>query len=138
MPIDYVIDHDRRLVLARGHGTLTHEDVFGYQREVWSRPEVNGYNELVDMSQVVHIALQSVEGVRELANLSAGMDARSSASKFAIVAPVTKAPPQSGGNLKSSSSQFRATCPAVLPLFPAISLSFSIMGSTFLRLGSVK
>ena len=91
MPIDYLIDHDRRLVLAKGRGTLTHEDVFGYQREVWSRAEVNGYNELVDMSQVVQIALQSVERVRELAKLSAGMDAHSSASKFAIVAPTAEA-----------------------------------------------
>jgi hypothetical protein len=31
MSINYVIDHERRLVTAKGHGTLTHEDVFGYQ-----------------------------------------------------------------------------------------------------------
>src|SRR6185437_11140411 len=36
--------------------------------------------------------------------------AAASAEKFAIVAPVTKAPPQSGGNLKRSSSQRKATC----------------------------
>jgi hypothetical protein len=91
MPIEYVIDHKRRLVAAKGRGTLTHEDVFGYQRDVWSRPEVNGYNELVDMSQVAQIALQSVEHVRELAELSAGMDSRSSSSRFAIVAPTGEA-----------------------------------------------
>ena len=91
MPIDYVIDHERRLVTAKGHGTLSHEDVIGYQKDVWSRQDVNGYNELVDMSNVVRIALQSIERMRELANLSAGMDARSSASRFAIVAPTGEA-----------------------------------------------
>ncbi len=30
MPIDYVIDHEQRLVMAKEHGTLTHEDVTGY------------------------------------------------------------------------------------------------------------
>jgi hypothetical protein len=34
MPIESEIDHERRLVTARGRGTLTHEDVFGYQRDV--------------------------------------------------------------------------------------------------------
>lgn len=52
---------------------------------------MNGYNELVDTSQVKYIALQSIERVRELAKLSAGMDARSSAPRFAIVAPTGEA-----------------------------------------------
>ena len=86
MPIEYTIDHERRLVIAKANGTLTDQDVFGYQQEVWSRPEVDGYNELVDMSQVDSIDLPSVDRVRELANLSAGMDNRSSAARFAIVA----------------------------------------------------
>ena len=38
MPIEYWIDHERRLVMAKGHGTLTHEDVLGYQRDIRSRP----------------------------------------------------------------------------------------------------
>jgi hypothetical protein len=87
MPIEYWIDHERRLVMAKGHGTLSHEDIFGYQRDVWSLPELVGYDELMDMSHVEHIALPSTERVRELARLSAGMDARSSSSRFAIVAP---------------------------------------------------
>jgi hypothetical protein len=87
MPIEYCIDHERRLVMAKGHGILTHEDILGYQRDVWSSPALAGYDELMDMSHVKHIALLSTERVRELARLSAGMDARSSASRFAIVAP---------------------------------------------------
>jgi hypothetical protein len=87
MPIEYRIDHDRRLVLAAGRGTVTDDDVFGYQREVWSRPDVAGYDEFVDMSRVAEIAVPSVDRVRQLAALSAGMDAPDTASKFAVLAP---------------------------------------------------
>jgi hypothetical protein len=87
MPIKYWVDDRRRLVMAKGDGTLTDEDVFGYQRDVGSRPELAGYDELVDMSQVQHTALPSVERLRELAKLSAGMDTRSSESRFVMVAP---------------------------------------------------
>ena len=87
IPIEYRIDHERRLVLASGCGTLTDQDVFGYQREVWSRPDVVGYKELIDMSEVDHIALPSANRVRDLAQLSAGMDQGSAGSKSAIVAP---------------------------------------------------
>jgi hypothetical protein len=87
VPIEYRIVHERRLVLARGHGTLTDQDIFGYQRDVWSLPEVAGYDELVDMTQVEEIALPSTERVRALASLSASMDDSSKTSRFAIVAP---------------------------------------------------
>jgi hypothetical protein len=87
MPIEYRIDHERRLVIAEGSGTMTDEDVFGYQRNVWSRPEIAGYDELIDMRRVEQIALPSNERMQELAGLSAGMDPRSSSSRFAIVAP---------------------------------------------------
>ena len=87
MPIAYQIDHDRRLVVARGQGILTDEDVFGYQRDVWSRQDVQGYSELVDMSAVEQIDGASVDRMRQLASLSASMDAASSPSRFAIVAP---------------------------------------------------
>ena len=87
MPIEFSIDHEKRLVRAKGSGTLSDEDVFSYQRDVWSRPEVAGYHELMDMSEVRQIALPSMDRVRDLAKLSASMDAEKAASKFAIVAP---------------------------------------------------
>ena len=87
MPITYTIDHARRLVVAEAHGTLTDDETFGYQREVWSRADVAGYNELVDMTHVTYIALPSSERVRDLARYSASMDAEEPASKMAIVAP---------------------------------------------------
>src|SRR5262249_11384908 len=62
---------------------------FGYQREVWSRPDVRGYDELVDMTAVEEIEQPSAARIRELASLAAGMDAPDVPSKFAIVAPAT-------------------------------------------------
>ena len=86
MPITYQIDHARRLVNARAHGLLTDEDVFHYQREVWGRPDVVGYNEIIDVSNVSGIETESVDRIRQLAELSAHMDPTSVLSKFAIVA----------------------------------------------------
>jgi len=86
MPIDYEIDSEQRLVTARGRDTLTHEDILCYQLGVWSRPDVAGYDELIDMTGVAAIVLPSIEEVPKLANLSALMDTPSSATRLAIVA----------------------------------------------------
>ncbi len=86
MPIDYHIDHDRRLVLARGHGRLVDQDVFGYQHEVWSRPDVRWYDELVDMIGVEHIEVPSTDRLKQLVDLASGMDLPGAPTKFAIVA----------------------------------------------------
>lgn len=86
MPIDYRVEHERRLVLAEGRGAVTADDIFAYQREVWSRADVNGYDELVDMTGVDAIVEPSSDGMRRLAELSAQMDPPSSGTKFAIVA----------------------------------------------------
>ena len=74
MPIDYGIDRERRLVVAAPFGVMTDEDTFGYQRDVWSLPEVAGFDELIDMSAVESIALPSAKRVEDLARLSAQMD----------------------------------------------------------------
>jgi hypothetical protein len=87
VPIDYRIDEERRLVLARVRGDVTEADLFTYQREVWSRPEVAGFNELVDMSGVGRIVAPSIDRVLELSSVSAAMDAAQEKSRFAIVAP---------------------------------------------------
>jgi hypothetical protein len=87
MPIEHEVDHKRRLVIAKGRGVLTDQDVFEYQRGVWSRPEVAGYDELIDMSDVGEIELPSLQRVRDLAQLSASMDPAGAPSRLAIVAP---------------------------------------------------
>ncbi|HEX7077218.1 MAG TPA: hypothetical protein VF363_02220 [Candidatus Eisenbacteria bacterium] len=88
MPIEYHIDHSRRLVVARGRGTVTSPDIFGYQREVWSRADVVGYDELVDMSDVAEIVAGNPVGdnLRALAAESASTDPEGIPTKFAIVA----------------------------------------------------
>jgi hypothetical protein len=86
MPIEFTIDHARRLVTATARGMLSGQDVFGYQRTVWSRADVQGYNELLDMRAVEGIDLPSVDNLRALAQLSASMDIPATSSKFAIVA----------------------------------------------------
>ncbi len=87
MAIEHRIDIEQRLVVAKVHGTLTGPEVFTYQREVWSRSEVAGFDELIDMSDVEHIDLPSIDRVRQLARYSAQMDPAGPASKLAIVAP---------------------------------------------------
>ena len=87
MPLDYRIDPERRLVFTRGSGTLEDHEIFDYQYKVWSKPEVAGFDELVDMSSVTQIMLPSIERVRELAELAARMGRDSPRSRMAIVAP---------------------------------------------------
>jgi len=75
-----------RLVIARGNGRLTDRDVFGYQREVWSRTDVGGYNEVVG-----HEGRRAHRGADDGADQGARQPGRrhgspGSASKFAIVA----------------------------------------------------
>ena len=57
MPIEHEINHEHRLVVAKGRGILTNRDVLEYQHGVWSRPELAGYNELIDMTGVERIDL---------------------------------------------------------------------------------
>ena len=91
MPIEFKVDAQRRLVTVRIHGTLTDDEIFGYQRETWARPEIAGFDELVDMNDVEHIAVPSATRVRDLAELSAGMDVPTMPSKLAIVAATSLA-----------------------------------------------
>ena len=86
MPITYKIYHNQHLVVASCRGHLTGDEFFEYQQTAWSRPEISGYNELVDLSEVDEIVAPNVTRLRQLADLSASMDAPGKASRFAIVA----------------------------------------------------
>lgn len=89
MPIQYRIDNEKRRVIATATGVLTEADIFAYQRNVWGRPEVAGFDQIIDTTAVEHIdaPAPSADGMRELAALAAGMDDPARRSKFAIVAP---------------------------------------------------
>jgi len=86
MPIAYRVNHDARVVVVAAHGILTDADVFGYQQDVWSRRDVIGYDELIDMGGATAIAVPSVDRVRDLAQLAADMDTDATRSRLAIVA----------------------------------------------------
>jgi hypothetical protein len=89
MPIQPQIDHGLRLVIARLEGVVTVKEVFAYQTEIWSRPDVMGYNELVDMRNVTNIEMPSPnrDQMKHLAWLAATMDKSATPTKFAILAP---------------------------------------------------
>jgi hypothetical protein len=87
VPLTYRIDPERRLVVTQGRGILKDQEVFGYQQEVWSRSDVAGFDELVDMTAVTQILLPSLDRVRDLAELAAEMGRGAPRSKMAIVAP---------------------------------------------------
>jgi hypothetical protein len=87
MPIVTRIEPERRIVVARAYGTLTDEEIFAYQREAWSRGDVAGFDELVDVSGVERVALPSADRVRDLAALAADMDRPAAVAKLAIAAP---------------------------------------------------
>jgi hypothetical protein len=86
MPIAYRVDHDARVVVAVGYGIVTDADVFEYQRTVWSRSDVGGFDELIDMTPVTRIEGSSPERVRELAQVAASMDSPASQSRLAVIA----------------------------------------------------
>lgn len=86
MPIGVRIDSVLRIVFATPQGTFTPEDLLGYQREVWSRPEVKGFNELVDMRAVERVEYGSPWKVREMAAAAVEMDEPALPTNLAIVA----------------------------------------------------
>ena len=86
MPIDVQIEAAPRIVIATPRGTMTHRDMMEYQKSVWTRPEVAGFHEIVDMTKVEKVDFVSPEWVREITSLAAGMDAPGQRTRMAIVA----------------------------------------------------
>lgn len=86
MPLAYRIDHEGRLIVAAGYGTVSDEDIFEYHRQIAGRKETAGYDELVDVTRVNDIALPSTDRVNLLAREAAATDAVRGSSKLAIVA----------------------------------------------------
>lgn len=86
MPILYEIDRQRRLVTASPHGRVSDAEMFKYQREVWSRPDVQGFDELIDLGKVTEIEFISASRVMDLAELAGQMDTSGLHSRLAIVA----------------------------------------------------
>lgn len=87
MPLEYRIDLERRVVFATASAILSDEDVFAYQRAVWNRSDLAGFDEVVDLSPVQDLRVSSRDRIRELAELASAMDRPGVKSRLAIVAP---------------------------------------------------
>jgi len=85
MAIEYGIDAGHRLLLMKGHGILTVEDILGYLRDVLARPEVAGCNELLELNDVQEVVLTTMGKMQLFAQLAKGLGT-ASATKLAIVA----------------------------------------------------
>lgn len=87
VPLNYRIDVGRRLIVAWAEGPITARCLFDYQTTVWSRPEVAGFLELLDMTQAGTVVAPTPAEMRELANLAARMSATVPTGRTAVVAP---------------------------------------------------
>jgi hypothetical protein len=87
MPLVFRVDHEARVIVAAGYGTLTDGEVLGYHRQISALSETIGYDELIDMTDVTNVSMPSSDWVRELVVVTAGKDAARGPSKLAIVAP---------------------------------------------------
>lgn len=86
MPVTYEIDTDRRLVLARGTGLLRSSEIVRYMNEVWTNPEVVGFDAVFDLTNVEDIEFQSSDAVRGVAEVAARTDSPDTQARLAIVA----------------------------------------------------
>lgn len=87
MPLEYRIDRDRRVVFATATRTLSDQEIFAYQREVWSDEGLTGYDEVVDLGPVEDLVVSSGDRVRAFAELASAMDVPGVRSRLVIVAP---------------------------------------------------
>lgn len=87
MPIAYQANLAKRRILAEATGAVGSQDLFAYQKDVGTRPEWAGYDELLDVSRVDRLLDIRLDNLKALANFAAGMDKPDLPSKFAIVAP---------------------------------------------------
>jgi len=86
MPLRVRVYPEHRLVLAAGVGKVTDADMFQYQHEIWTRREVAGFDEIVDMTLAEDFDRPTPERLQELADLSAGQDPPTMSPRLAIVA----------------------------------------------------
>jgi hypothetical protein len=87
MPLRIRVFAEQHLVLATGHGKVTDDDIFRYQHEFWTRRDVAGFDEIVDMTQAEDFDIPTPERLQELAEVAAGLDPPTMSPRLAIVAP---------------------------------------------------
>jgi hypothetical protein len=68
MPVDYLIDHNHKVLVVKGRGLVVGKDLSAYER-IAARPETAGYNVLIDLSRVEEIEQPSEDQIRNMAGL---------------------------------------------------------------------
>ena len=87
MPISYHAEPAQHRIVAEASGAIGQQDLFAYQKDVGTRPEWAGFNELFDVSRVDSLLDIRIDNLKAVADLAASMDKPDLPSKFAIVAP---------------------------------------------------
>ena len=87
MPISYQTDPGKRRIVAEASGAIGQQELFAYQKDVGTRPEWAGFDEIFDVSHVDSLLDIRIDNLKALADLAASMDTPGLPSKFAIVAP---------------------------------------------------
>jgi hypothetical protein len=86
VPIKFHIDRDRRLVFGRLVGRVTVQEMFDYSHEVWVRPEVAGFDEVVETGGTNEIETPTPAALRTLAARSAVLAGTVPRGRLVIVA----------------------------------------------------
>lgn len=86
MPISVEIFDDLKLVIARVTGVMTGEEMMNYQLETWSKRQIVGYDEIVDVAAVEGFNYEGPSKIKEVTHISARMDWANFSRKMAIVA----------------------------------------------------
>lgn len=86
MPIKFHIDRDRRIVFGRLVGKVTVPEMFEYSHDVWARPEVVGFDEVIDTNGTNEIEVATPTVLRSLAAKSVALSAAVPRGRLAIVA----------------------------------------------------
>lgn len=87
MPIRYQVNAERRLILAVASESIGERDLIGYQQDIGTRPELAGFDELIDLSLVDSLLDIHLSTIKRVADLATSMERAHSPSKLAIVAP---------------------------------------------------
>ena len=86
MPLTFRVDEENRLVFAVASGTLTIDDLYRYQMDMWTSIELREYNELIDLTSVDAFVPPTADHIRDFSDFATSMEVNSSPSKLAIVA----------------------------------------------------
>lgn len=84
MPIESIVDHDRKTVVSTASGHIRLDDVREYFGKIWTDKAYQGYSEIIDWTGADRIEL-SVAELHSVAGAGHAFHAGSAQTKLAIV-----------------------------------------------------